>query len=113
MERATALGEERLKRDPLEASEPVSKSAEDRMMLTEIVQAAAGLFVRQARIGNDPTRFRMDLYRKVAVPDRVLAALGRQHAVAVRVSITCESMLFDRDGSTSAVLPPVADAWRG
>jgi len=91
-----------------------AKQQQDRMMFAELVQAAAGQFVRQARIGNDPTRFRLDLYRKVDVPDRAIATLKRRHAVAVRISITCESMLFDGEaGATSVVLPPTADVWRG
>jgi hypothetical protein len=84
----------------------------DDVTLAKIVQTAAGQFVRQARVGNDPTRFRLDLYRKVEVQDRAISILGRKHAVAVRISITCESLLFDRGEKTATVvLPPQFEPW--
>jgi hypothetical protein len=69
-----------------------------------LAQLAAGEFVRQMRQGEDPKAFRIDLYRRVTVPDRALATLGRAHDVAVRIRVTCESMLFD----STLIIPPSA-----
>jgi hypothetical protein len=69
-----------------------------------LAQIAAGEFVRRMRKGDDPKSFRIDLYRRVEVPDRALTTLGRAHCVAVRIRVTCESMLFDQ----TLVIPPSA-----
>jgi hypothetical protein len=76
--------------------------------VSDLCHAAAVEFVRQARAGEDPRRFRLDLKRRVEVPDRALTILGRQHSVRVRIKITCESMVFDRPevGTASIVIPP-------
>jgi hypothetical protein len=71
-----------------------------------LAQIAAGEFVRQMRKGEDPKNFRLDLYRQVEVPDRALKTLGRAHSVAVRIRVTCESMLFEAGGAASIVIPP-------
>jgi hypothetical protein len=71
-----------------------------------LAQIAAGEFVRRMRAGEDPRKFRIDLLRQVSVPDRALKTLGRHHAVAVRIRVTCESLLFDKDGSAALVIPP-------
>jgi hypothetical protein len=72
-----------------------------------LARLAAAQFVRQMRAGDDPRQFRLDLARKVMVPDRALTTLGRAHAVAVRIRVTCESLVFDKDGTTSLIVPPV------
>ena len=73
-----------------------------------LARLAAAQFVRQMRAGDDPKQFRLDIYRKVMVPDLALATLGRTHGVAVRIRVTCESLLFDKDDATALVIPPRA-----
>lgn len=76
----------------------------DSVTIAQLARAAAAQFVREARKGNDPMRYRLDLYRKVDVPDRAIASLERAHAVAVRISVICESMLFEEDAATTSVV---------
>jgi hypothetical protein len=75
----------------------------------ELARAAAGEFVRAARRADGPNAYRIDLYRQVEVTDRALATLGRTHRVAVRIKISCESLLFEpQAGGASIVIPPEA-----
>jgi|HubBroStandDraft_4_1064222.scaffolds.fasta_scaffold56286_5 hypothetical protein len=77
----------------------------DGLTIAQLVRVAAAQFVREARRGADPLGFRFDLYRQVEVPDRALTVLKRAHLVAVRVKVTCESMVFEGP-SITAVIPP-------
>jgi hypothetical protein len=91
---------------PTSSSDAKNRAQVDGWTVAELCRTAAGQFVRQARHGNDPTKFRVDVRRKVEVPDKAIATLGRAHSVAVRISITCESMLFDHGRDATAVLLP-------
>jgi hypothetical protein len=79
----------------------------DGLTIAQLVRVAAAQFVREARRGADPMGFRFDLYRQVEVPDRALTVLKRAHLVAVRVKVTCESMVFE-GSATTAVIPPAS-----
>jgi hypothetical protein len=79
----------------------------DGLTIAQLVRVAAAQFVREARRGADPLGFRFDLYRQVEVPDRALTVLKRAHLVAVRVKVTCESMVFE-GSATTAVIPPAS-----
>jgi hypothetical protein len=79
----------------------------DGLTIAQLVRVAAAQFVREARRGADPMGFRFDLYRQVEVPDRALTVLKRAHLVAVRVKVTCESMVFEGP-ATTAVIPPAS-----
>jgi hypothetical protein len=83
--------------------EPMSQQEPEVEVLARL---AAGQFVRQLRAGDDPKMFRLDIHRKVSVPDKALATLGRAHAVAVRIRVTCESILFEKDDQAALVIPP-------
>lgn len=91
--------------DSTTAREALGAATIDRVTVVGLARIAAAEFVRKARIGDDPRDFRIDLYRQVEVPDRAVSMLGRPHSVAVRIKITCESMLFDGAGQTMLVVP--------
>jgi hypothetical protein len=79
----------------------------DGLTIAQLVRVAAAQFVREARRGVDPLGLRFDLYRRVEVPDRALTVLNRPHLVAVRIKVTCESLLFEGP-ATTAVIPPAS-----
>lgn len=76
------------------------------LIVADLMSMAAAEFVRRVRLGEDTSEYEVDLYRHVDVPDKALATLNRPHRVAVRLKVTCESMLFDRGPMTSVVIPP-------
>lgn len=78
----------------------------DGLMVADLMKMAAAEFVRRARKGEDMSGYEVDLSRLVDVPDKALTTLNRPHRVAVRLKVTCESLLFDRGPVTSAVIPP-------
>jgi hypothetical protein len=80
----------------------------DGLTIAQLVRVAAAQFVREARRGADPMGFRFDLYRQVEMPDRALTVLNRAHLVAVRIKVTCESMVFEGPAASSAVIPPAS-----
>ena len=86
----------------------MSTGPADALTVAQLVRVAAAQFVREARRGADPMGFRFDLYRQVEVPDRALRTLGRAHLVAVRIKITCESMLFESAETTSKIISPAS-----
>lgn len=74
-------------------STPMSCEVEDEAKLKDIVRLAA---IALAREGFDR---RIDIYRTVEVADPwILETLGRKHRIRVRVKITAESLLFEREG---------------
>lgn len=66
---------------------------DDEVKFKDLVRLAA---LALAREGFDR---RIDIYRTVEVADPwILESLGRKHRIRVRVKITAESLLFQREG---------------
>jgi len=86
----------------------MSADHNDGLTIAQLVRVAAAQFVREARRGTDPLGLRFDLYRRVEVPDRALTILKRPHLVAVRIKVTCESLLFEGAGVAGTVIPPAS-----
>jgi hypothetical protein len=85
----------------------MSTDHNDGLTIAQLVRVAAAQFVREMRRGADPIGLRMDIYRKVEVPDSALTVLKRAHVVGVRIKVTCDSLVFEGP-ATTAVIPPAS-----
>jgi hypothetical protein len=85
----------------------MSTDHNDGLTIAQLVRVAAAQFVREMRRGADPVGLRMDIYRKVEVPDSALTILKRAHVVGVRIKVTCDSLVFEGPAPT-AVIPPAS-----
>ncbi len=84
---------------------PKDMAQVDAMSVVELCRRAAGQFVREAREQKDPCGFRFDISRSVQVPDKKIEILGRAHTVGVRITVRCESLLFEGVGSATKIFP--------
>jgi hypothetical protein len=85
----------------------MSADHNDGLTIAQLVRVAAAQFVREMRRGADPVGLRMDIYRKVEVPDSALTILKRAHVVGVRIKVTCDSLVFEGP-TTTAIIPPAS-----
>lgn len=76
------------------------------LIVSDLMKMAGSEFVRRASKGENTTDYQVELVRSIDVPDKSLTTLNRPHRVAVRLKVTCESLLFDRGPVTSVVIPP-------